>query len=307
MNLRPSKGIYLACLTALISGFSIFLNKFALSSFQDPLIFTTLKNLGVGLFIVSLLFTVRQWPQIKRLTRKETVYLFLIGLIGGSLPFYLFFTGLSQVPAVNAALIQKTLVFWVILLAVPFLKEKLTKLQILAVLLLFTGNLVIGGFHSFSFSRGELSIFLSTIFWAVEYVLAKKLLATVHPNIVTAARMGVGSLILLLTAAIASPAALTKTASLTPQQWLWLIVSMALLFGYVFTWYRALKFSSAITVTSILVSATLVTNLLSAFFLTHTLAPALIIQGVLIALGVFLFWKSARKSPKSSPQLNLQI
>jgi len=66
--------------------------------------------------------------------------LLLIGLVGGSIPFYLYFEGLSKISAINGAIIHKSLVIWVALLAIPFLKENMSKLQALAVFALFGSN-----------------------------------------------------------------------------------------------------------------------------------------------------------------------
>ena len=116
-----TKGIYLALITALISGVAIFINKFAVDAIHPPLVFTAMKNAGVGLFIIGILLLTPKWKLIKKLTKREIIYLISIGIIGGSIPFYLYFTGLSQIPAINAAIIQKTLVFWVTLVAIPVL------------------------------------------------------------------------------------------------------------------------------------------------------------------------------------------
>jgi len=144
-----TKGIYLAILTAFISGFSNFVNKIAVASIKPPLVFTAEKNAFVGLLIIGVLIATWKWKKLKELKRREIMYLFLIGVIGGSLPFYLFFTGLSQIPAITGAIIHKSLFIWVAILAIPFLKEKISKLQILAVLLIFAANFIIGGLVPF--------------------------------------------------------------------------------------------------------------------------------------------------------------
>jgi len=235
MTSRFSKGIYLAIITAFISGVSNFVNKIAVSTIKPPLVFTAEKNAIVGILIIAVLIVTWKWKKIFSLSKKQILYLVLIGIIGGSLPFYLFFTGLSMIPAINGALIHKTLVLWVAILAIPFLKEKISKLQILAVLLLFSSNFIIGGFTSLQLSRGEFYVLIATILWAVENILAKKILPRVDPDIVVAARMGLGSLILLGASAIVAPIALVKSLTLMPSQWLLMLVTAALLFGYVIT------------------------------------------------------------------------
>lgn len=284
------KGIQLAFLTALISGVSNFVNKIAVDVIKPPLVFTAEKNAIVGILIIGILIVTWKWKKIKNLNKKQIIYLILIGIIGGSLPFYLFFTGLSQIPAINAAIIHKTLVIWVAILAVLFLKEKMPPLQIIAVMFLFYANLFVGGFTKFQFSTGELFVLIAAVLWAVEYILAKKILPTVDPDIVTGARMGLGSLILLTAAAIAEPAALIKGFMLSPTQMFWMTITVVLLLGYVTTWYRALKFAPITVVASVLVSATLVTNVLSAIFITHVWNIQFGIQAFLTILGIVILW-----------------
>jgi len=298
MSSTLKKGIYFAFLTAFISGVSNFVNKIAVDVIKPPLIFTAEKNALVGLLIIGILTITWKWKKIKNLTGKQIFYLVLIGIIGGSLPFYLFFTGLSQIPAINGAIINKTLVIWVAILAVPFLKEKISPLQIAAVLLLFYSNLIIGGFTKFQFSQGELFVLVATILWAIEHVLAKKILPSVDPDIVTGARMGLGSIILLSAAAITAPAALINSFAPSSTQMFWMVTTVALLLGYVTAWYRALKFASVTVVASILVSATLITNILSAVFVTHAWNIQLGIQAFLTILGVLILCLADSARPK---------
>lgn len=294
-----TKGIYLALATAFISGVAVFANKFAVGAIKSPLVFTTTKNLLVGLIIFSVLLTSGKWRGFLKLKRTQILSLILIGIIGGSLPFYLFFTGLSMIPAINAALIHKTLVIWVAILAGPFLKEKLSKGQGLAVLFLFLGNLLIGGFSGFEFSYGELMVLGATLLWAVENVIAKKILNnSVEPDLVTASRMGFGALILLVSALFTQSGAITQIFALNVTQWLWMLTASALLLGYVSSWYRALKFSPAIMVATILTGATLITNILTVIFITHVWNFVLLPQAVLIVSGLILYVYSYTKEFK---------
>ena len=295
MNNTIRKGIYFAFATSIISGVSIFLNKFAVAAIKPPLFFTTTKNIVVGLILVSVIIAFRKLPQIRTLQKKDIVRLVAIGLVGGSLPFYLFFTGLASVPAANAAIIQKSLVVWVAILAIPFLKEKFSLLSILAVALLFIGNSYIGGFNSFTFSTGELMILGATLLWAVENVIAKKALKDIDADIVSAARMGLGAIVLFVATLLTAPSSFTSILSFDTTQWLWLGITSMLLVGYVMIWYRALALAPATTVTAILVFSTVITNVLSAIFVTHTWTEAMGIQVLLISVGVLMAYASARK------------
>lgn len=287
--LLEKKGLYYALVTAVISGFSIFFNKFAIGDVKPPLYFTSIKNLVVGILIFSVVLFSRKLKDIKKLSKKEVKYLLMIGLVGGSVPFYLYFEGLSKTSAINGAMIHKTLVIWVALLTAPFLKEKITKIQALGVMFLFLSNLFVGGFKGFEFSHGEVLVLIATILWSVESILAKKVLKSVDPDIVTLFRMGFGSLILITATLISVPGVIGKTLSLNSQQLFWIILTSLLLFLYVKNWYRALKFSSAAFVTSVLVSSTLITNILSAVFVNHSWNAGMTIQSIFLLSGVLLF------------------
>jgi len=288
------KGIKLALVTSLVSGISIFINKFAVNAIKPALVFTTVKNSGVALLVLAIIVMTKKWSQVSKLKKDELVKLGFIGIIGGSLPFYLFFEGLTQTAAINAALIHKTLVFWVALFSFKFLKEKLNAKQIIAVMILFVSNLVIGGFEGLKFSMGELMILGATMLWAVENVIAKKVLKTVDSQIVTGARMGLGSLVLLTISSVKHPGFLSDV-SLDSTQIIWMGLTAVSLLAYVMSWYKALKIEKATTVSAVLVSSTIVTNILSAVFVTHNLTWQIVIQGLMIVLGVRLFVRGSGK------------
>ena len=88
--MRYAKGFRLALITAGFSGAAVFLNSLTVKAVGDALVFTTVKNLGVALILAGILSRSRiDWGEVKNQWRR----LVLIGIIGGSLPFYLFFQG----------------------------------------------------------------------------------------------------------------------------------------------------------------------------------------------------------------------
>lgn len=292
--MNTSRGIHLALITAFISGVSIFVNKFAVGVITPPLVFTSTKNFLVGVLVLLVLVLSGKWKKLSRTRSHDRAKLLAISVVGGSLPFYLFFTGLAMIPAVNAAIIHKTLVLWVAVLAAPFLGERLSKLQGIAVLLMFLGNLMVGGFEGFTFSIGELMVLAATLLWSAETILAKKVLSGVDPDIVTWSRMGVGSLFLMGASLFIAPRGLMGVFSLTGGQLFWMSLTAVFLLGYVTSWYRALQHAPAVLVSSVLVLSTLITNVLSAVFITHNLMPVIIPQAALMILGLGLYWSTLK-------------
>jgi uncharacterized membrane protein len=134
----------------------------------------------------------------------------------------------------------------------------------------------------------------ATMLWAVENVIAKKALKDIDADIVSSARMGLGAIVLLGATLVTAPSSFTSILSFGTTQWLWLGITSMLLVGYVMTWYRALSLAPATTVTAILVFSTVITNVLSAIFVTHTWTEAMGIQVLLISVGVLMAYISAR-------------
>ena len=273
----------LALTTAVISGASNFLNKIAVSSVKDPIVYTTLKNFVVAILLFGLILALNKKTEIASLTKNQIYKLFAIGAIGGSLPFALFFTGLKQTSALNASLIHKTLVLWVILLAVPILKERIAAWQWVGICAVFGANLLIGGFTDFKFNPGELMILAATILWAIENVIAKTALKDISSITVAAARMIIGSSLLLLF--ILARGGGSAVFNLNSVQWGWTLLASLLLAGYVIAWYEALKYAPAIYVATLLVPATLVTNVLSSVFITHAFSYEQFLSSALFVTG----------------------
>lgn len=288
----------LALGTALVSGFSNFVAKIGVTAVRDPIIFTTLKNGIVAILLAGVLLALRRWRELRTLSRTQWLQLAAVGVIGGSIPFALFFTGLTHTSALNASLIHKTLFLWVALLAVPLLKERMTPLQWLGIFAVGAANLFIGGFKGFRYNVGELMILGATVLWAVENVVAKIALKNLSSLTVAAARMVFGSVLLLAFASFRGGTA--AVVHLNAAQWGWTLIASALLTAYVLTWYAALKRAPATYVATLLVPATLVTNALSAVFLTHTFPTVQVENALLVVTGVVLLIVFVRRAPRVS-------
>ena len=280
------KGIIFALITAIISGFSIFYNKLVITKGIDPLIFNIIKNGGVALILSCFLLTFTERKKIFTLKPSQWKKLLAIGFIGGFVPFVLYFEGLKSVASTNANLIHKTLFIWVAMMAVPILKEKLSILQIMGYLLVAWSNLFIGGFTSFSGNSGEIMILAATLLWSVENIIAKIALKDIESGIVTWGRMFIGSIFMILLAITQNK--LILITRLNPSQVLPIAGSILLLTGYVYFWFKALKFAPATIVTSVLILATPITNILSAIFITHNLPQIQIVNALFTLFGLTL-------------------
>lgn len=299
LPLTPGWGIRLAVATAVISGVAVWLNAFAVKQVPDPAVYTTLKNLVAALILIGGASLMGGAAEARTLSRRQWSTLLVVGLIGGSIPFLLFFTGLAQASAPGAAFIHKTLFIWVALLAVPFLGERLGRLQIgaLGVLVLGQFLLVPPRLDGAGWGAGETMIAAATLLWAVEVVIVKQLLRGVSPAVVGAGRLGIG--VVFLVGYLALTGGLAGIATLSAEGWLWVLVTGVVLAAYVGTWFAALRRAPASAVAAVLVVGAVITAGLQA--LSNGAAPAPVsMMGmvVLLVAAGFVGW-GALHAPRS--------
>ena len=293
MNNRPSRaripstvrwGVCLALMTALISGVSIFVNATAVRFVPDAALFTTLKNgVAAGILLVVAAATVPA-AEVRALRPRSWAALGIVAVIGGSVPFLLFFTGLAAASAPSAAFIHKTLFVWVALLAVPFLGERLGWLQIGALGLLLAGQAIATPPTGVAWGTGETLIAAATVMWAVEAVLVRRLVAGIPSPVLAAARLGLG--LVVLVGYLTVTGRLGGVAALGAEAWGWVLVTGALLSGYVGTWYAALRRAPAAVVTSVLVIGAPITAVLQAISTGNVPAAPVVGGYVLVTVAV---------------------
>jgi len=284
------KGYLLVLLTALVSGVSIFLNKFAVTGI-DPYIFTFSKNILVALLLISLIMFFKEYDTIKRLTKKQWGQLVMIGFFGGSVPFLLFFKGLSMAPSATAALLHKSMFIFVAVLAVLFLKEKLNKWAIIAVALLFGGNLLLlntASLNSLGFGSAELLILIAVMFWSIETIISKQVLAEIPSRVVAAGRMFFG--VLFIAAFLVFKGEISGLVAMTSAQIGWVLLTSALLLAYVTSWYAGLKIIPASQAACVLLLGSAITTLLDFAYsgmitLTGLAGAASVSLGVILIIG----------------------
>ena len=299
MNREPGaslagRGAILALAAAGISGLSVYLNSFGVRLVPDAATYTTAKNGVAALIIVTVALALGARRETVALDTRRRMGLVAIALIGGSIPFILFFSGLALATAPTAAFIQKTLFIWVAFMAVPLLGERLGLVQVIAMAGLLAGLLLIAPPLGMGWGIGETMIAAATLLWSVEVVVAKRLLVGVSPHLLGAARMGLGLVFLLGYLAISDR--LGGLATLTGEAWMWIAITGVLLAGYVGTWFAALRLAPATVVTSILVAAAPITGLLAAAS-KGTAPDGAVIAGyllVVLAVGLVVFAATGR-------------
>lgn len=286
-NRQIKKGILFAILTSIISGVAIFYSKIAVVKIS-PLILTTSRNLYAGIIFLLFFLISKKISEIKKLKRKELIFLLIIGILGGALPFYLFFSGLQLVKAPVANLLHKTLFIWVAVLAMAFLKEKFNFKYFLSYFLIVVGSFYMTPLPYIVLGKGEIMILTATILWALENVLAKKVLKKVSSEIVGLFRMSVGSIFLLSAVFVSGKAGLFLDFDIKKLSIIF--IGGTILFFYVYFWYKALKYAPASLVTLILTFSVVVGAFLNGVFVGVKASQRDIFSWLFITLGIFLLY-----------------
>lgn len=288
-------GVALAFGVALVSGISVFVNGYAVKQVPDAAVYTTLKNGVAALLLIGVALLVVRRSEIRALDRRAWAGMTAIGIIGGSVPFILFFSGLAIASAPTAAFIHKTLFVWVVVLAVPFLGERLGWFPLAALGVLLAGQFLAAPPTGVVWGTGETMILAATLLWAVEVILARRLLvAAVPAPVVGAARLAIG--LVVLVGYLAVSGRLPILAGLTATQWAWGLGTGALLAAYTGTWLAALRRADASVVASILVIGAPITAALSAVTTGTLPAPTVALGQAVMAVAVVIVATLALRS-----------
>lgn len=293
--MEKNKGIILIFLTAVVSTAVVFVSKYGVSV-VNPYVFTALKNIIVAFFFVGWLIMAKDWRILRQIKRKQWISLLTVGFVGGSVPFLLYFKGLSLTSEVQAAFIHKSMFIFIFVLAAVFLKEKISRKLLIVGLSLFLGNILLLKLTPFNFGRGDFLILLATGLWAIENVLSKHLLRELPARIVVWARMFFGSVFIFIFLFLTNQVGLIF--SLNVRQLGWVMITAVFLLSYVASWYAGLKYANVSTAAVILLLAGPMTALISLFsgqFLFFNQIAGLILTGLTVFLAFLTYYAKQRK------------
>lgn len=290
-----NKGILLVLATALISGISIFLNAFGVKGL-DPFTFTGAKNLIVAVLLISIIALSTRAQELKELSAKQWGTLGLIGLAGGSVPFLLFFKGLSMGTGAAGSFMHKTMILWVALGAMLVLKEKLDWRAVAGGAALLSGSYLLMQVGGITLSAGLLYTLAAAILWSAEILISKRLLKDVSGSTVAFGRMGIGAAIIMAYLMISGH--LEAVLSWQGPAWGWVAVTSVFLLGYVWTFYNGLKHVRATTAVAVLALGSVITTALQLAFLDKSFNPGQVAGLTLLVLGAGAFWWVQREAAK---------
>jgi drug/metabolite transporter (DMT)-like permease len=304
-------GLLLVLSTAVISGVSNFVNLYAVQG-TNSAAFVTVRNALVAALLIPLALTVMGAGARVPLRRADWLRLVTIGVIGGGIPFLLFFEGLQLATVsgagVTASFLYRSLFLVAAVLGIVVLHERFHWRVAVAAILLLGGNLLLLSLTSPIWANGDAYVFGATGLWALEYTLSKRTLRDLPSGTVALGRMGFGAIFLFLY--LGATSQLGAAASLSGMQWEWVVVSAALLTAFVATWYAGLRHVDLGVATAVLVVGFPVTWLLSVLVRGAAFTEWEVVGAIAVATGAVVFvgrttlrstWEFLRSPPLRRP------
>jgi drug/metabolite transporter (DMT)-like permease len=294
MNGNPRRGYTLAVLNMVISGVAIYVNSIGVKTFADSTLYTALKNAVVGIALLAPLAVSRgARAQMSRLTPSQWLLLVLVALIGGSIPYALYFRGLQLSTPVTASLIDHTQFLFVAVFAAVFLRERFGPAVWAALVLLLAGLTLGVTVSAVRLDAGLLFVGAATLLFAADFVLMKYLLRLVSPLAVMAFKMSLGSL--LLFGYVAATGRLGMAGALSVLQWGFVLVTGLILLAFTITSILGLRSASATAVTAIPAGAPIITTALVYLSQRTAVAPARWLGLSLVLLAVLVVFILGRR------------
>lgn len=285
-------GLLLVIGTALLSGVSNLVNAVAMKGVNADA-FVTLRNALVALLLVPLVLLARPAERL-RLRPFDWARLATIGLIGGAIPFVLFFRGIQLATAeggtTTASFLYRMLFLPAAVFAVIFLRERLSARLLLAAVLLLVGNVLLMSFVTPIWTDGAGFVLAATILWAGEYTLSKRTLRDLPSGTVALGRMGFGAIFLAVYVGLSGQT--EALFAFRGDNLQWIALSTILLLGFVVTWYAGLKVVDLSVATAVLIlgyPVTWVFNLAlgrESFGLPQAAGATVVVLGVVLAMGI---------------------
>lgn len=182
MNQRKTTGHIALLFANIIFGVNNPIARFLMPDLLDPIALTFFRFLGgMLLFWIASVFVKREHVPF-----KDIVLLFFASIFGLTLNQLPFFIGLSMTSSIDASIVVTMLPIITMILSAIFLKEPITQLKAIGVLVGASGALIIvfGGATEQVGSGnmlGNLIVFLAVIGFAIYLTMFKKLIDRYHP------------------------------------------------------------------------------------------------------------------------------
>ena len=195
-------GYLFAILAAVMFGSVSVLAKPLVSS-VDPILLASLVYI-----ISAITLSPFARKQKQKFARRDLLLILSIAVCGAVIAPSLYFVGLTHASASDAALIANGEVFFSVLLAVMFFREKLKPVGWIAIILVLSGMVIITtnlNFTDFTLQQihyKDMLLIFSTLFWALDNNLSRYLAQKMNVANIAQIKSAIGGIMLLVIAVL---------------------------------------------------------------------------------------------------------
>jgi len=243
--------------------------------------------LAAMLIYAMIIFGLHKSPKVKL---KILPQLFLLGLLQISLLYFFFYNGLAHTSGMKGAVLSSAGIFFVVVIAhFVYYDDRLDLRKFLGLIAGFAGIALINSGENFTLDfawQGEGFMILSGLVGALGTILAKRISKEVHPFILTAWQMLLGSLLLI---AVGLPGLKPYAIVFTSRAFILLLYSAFLSATAFSLWYAILKHNKAGEISVFKFMTPVSGAILSAIFVPgERLTLNMFLALVLVVIGVIV-------------------
>ena len=262
----------------------------------DPLTIGVLR-FGASAIILNLFL----WSQGKKIVppKKYWVTIIFLGFLAIPANQGCFLFGLKFTSPGHSALLYSMTPLFALLLAIPLLKERLTAIKGIGMLIAFGGVLIVLLDRNITtepdFVIGDLIISMGVITWALFTVRGKPLVQALGSVTAITTTMTAGAILFL-------PLGIYNTVtfdyrSVSTQAWIGLSFITLITSSIAYPmWFWALKYMEASKLTVFIFLQPVLASLLSYIFLSEELTTHFVSGGLIVIVGVILTVRSKRSN-----------
>jgi len=254
----------------------------------DLILLLLISNLVAFLFFLITLIIQKKFSSLLHLTRRNIAMSALLGLLNPFLYYLVLLMAYNLLPAQEAGTLNYIWPIILVLLSIPLLGQRVTAWSFLAILISFTGLLVIstqGDLLSFTFSDpyGVALAIGSALFWALYWILNIK--DSREPVSKLFLNFTFGLIYILIVYMIIGDTTMPSLSGLAGGIYLG-IFEMGLPF---ILWLKALQWSATTAkVSNLIYISPFLSLILIHFLIGESILPATIIGLILIISGILL-------------------
>lgn len=282
------RGIVYGLLAAAIWGGMYVVSDVVLKTIP-PFTLLTLRLL-LGTLVLGIMVYLQR-DKLQPLTRSQILQVIGIGILGFGVSVGAQFVVTDESSAINGSLVTSASPAFILIFAALLLHEKLTTQRIMAVVLATIGVIIIidpskANFGSETF-RGNIALTVAAVTWGLYSILIRRISTTMDTLVITLIAFLGGLLLTVPTALVelqSRPVGQIDGGTVLGVLYLG-IVSTA---GAMWLWNRAFALIDGSIASLTFFAQPLVGAILSVILLHQEVQTALLIGGLLIALGVLL-------------------